>query len=446
MAFPTTGLLDDFNRGTGIGSNWTTGNTYGDGATAWTIVSNQAAPSSEYTDGTWTVANYGPDCEVYATIPVLQPQDRFFSLFLRHTGVGTTNTDGYVLEMQIRPGNENWRMYRVDNRTWTQIGTTDTSKAIAAGDKMGFEAVGSTLTAYVFQSGAWAQVFQVTDTTYNAAGRIGMGQFANANTQLRVDDFSGGTITSGSTPISGSDSATGTDAGSVSATVSGSQTATGTDAGAVSATIASSDTGTGTDGQALTVMPSSADSGTGTEAGTVQATGSSVESGGGSDSGSVSATLTGADAGTATDAGTVADITGGPDLISGSDSGSGTDSGVVTDLTPPPEEEEDLGDVSSIYGVPPRHLADSDHGVGFEGSSLVDLTPRKPLTIKLPEKVRKIFDGDAAVGTDGGSVGNTFAATDSATAFEGSDFQVTVDTVADADDGEFLMVLGLLSD
>jgi hypothetical protein len=193
-------------------------------------------------------------------------------------------------------------------------------------------------------------------------------------------------------PVSGSDSATGTDSGSVSATVPGSDTSTGTDTGTVSATASSSDSGTGSDaGTAAASVPAS-DSGTGTEGGVVTETGPGGEGGAGTEAGTVSATVPGADSGSGTDAGSVVDVTGGPTTITGSDSGTGTDVGTVVDLTvaePPPTGGGggDYGDETAIYGEPMRVLSDSDFAGAVEVGVIRDLTPapeRRRLRVILP--------------------------------------------------------------
>jgi hypothetical protein len=155
----------------------------------------------------------------------------------------------------------------------------------------------------------------------------------------------------------------------------GTDSATGSDAGSAAASVPASDSATGTEGSVVTE------------------TGPGGEGGAGSDSGTVSATVPGSDSGSGTDAGSVADITGGATPISGSDSGTGSESGVVVDLTPPvdtgPTGGADYGDESAIHGEPTRHLTGSDRAGSMELGFVVDLTPksvRPPLRIRLPQR------------------------------------------------------------
>jgi hypothetical protein len=66
MAFPTTSVLDNFNRAT-LGTNWTNDPFHG-GATAFPIQGSVAVGGTGYSEEWWNVATYGPDCECYVTI------------------------------------------------------------------------------------------------------------------------------------------------------------------------------------------------------------------------------------------------------------------------------------------------------------------------------------------------------------------------------------------
>jgi RHS repeat-associated protein len=66
----------------------------------------------------------------------------------------------------------------------------------SAGDKLGFRAVGSTLTAYHYTGGAWSSVASRTDSTY-ASGYIGLESYS---TSWTLDDFGGGAAVHGMVP------------------------------------------------------------------------------------------------------------------------------------------------------------------------------------------------------------------------------------------------------
>jgi hypothetical protein len=289
----------------------------------------------------------------------------------------------------------------------------------------------------------------------------------------------------GSTPVSGSDSATVTDAGAASVTASGSQTGAGTDAATVSATLSSSDSGsstesgtvqattpvagsdsgTGTDATgAVSVSASVSDAGTGTDSGVITDASAGGDTGAGSDAGSVtvsatlgesgsvseagsaSVTASGSDSGTATDAGTVTDLS--ATQVSGSDSASSFEAGTVVDVTPPPVEEEGGGDESSIYGVPARRLFDGDTGHASESGTVVKTAPPKPerpLRFILPGRRQRSpvagMDVGAAAETSAVDVGPLGGA-ESARAVEGSELL----DLTPEDPEEITMVMALLFD
>jgi hypothetical protein len=194
MAFPDiTTLLDDFNRAnenplTGwTNSFWTlhAGNLQVFGNEATGIAGN---PGTGKTSG-----DVGPDGCVFQSIPTVTTVDTHQAwLFLRLTGTGAT-LDGYVGEAQYNSGSDDsWKIYRLDDGTPTQIGSTG-SVNLAAGDRMGLRVVGTTLELFHYTGGSWNQTPKVstTDSTYSAAGKLGFGV---DDSTWRADDVSGGTI------------------------------------------------------------------------------------------------------------------------------------------------------------------------------------------------------------------------------------------------------------
>lgn len=186
MAFPTTGLLDDFNRANEnpIAGNWSTSALGGSG-NKWQLLTNQAtglgAPS-----GNWYLTSYGPDCEVYCTL-VTQAAD-IFTLWARTVNPSLSTLNGYRL-VWLSPS---LTITRIDGGVSTSIGA-DVGITFTNGDKLGMSCVGSLITSYLFHGGSWSQVDQVTDATYSAAGFLAME--TDIATAV-VDDFSGGTVVS----------------------------------------------------------------------------------------------------------------------------------------------------------------------------------------------------------------------------------------------------------
>ena len=174
MAFPTTSILDDFNRGS-LGAGWTV-----EGGSL-SLVSNQLRGNGYgYLNG----ASYGPDCEAYATIVVL-PASEEMNVVVRYD---PANQTGYGIR-KVGGANQ-WRLFRYD-AGYTSVSLALGSATFAAGDKLGVRAVGSTISAWLYSGGAWSKLAEVTDTTYTAAGRIWV---YIPGTTGRFDDLGGGAV------------------------------------------------------------------------------------------------------------------------------------------------------------------------------------------------------------------------------------------------------------
>ncbi len=208
---PTTGILDNFNRGsgTGLGADWTALFNRID------LISNEAGGSNNSTNlSFYNPATYGPDCEAYVTITALPADNNGIAVYLRLKDQASLVTlDGYLLAYARRAGTDEVWISRVDNITATQLGATF-SVEIAVGDKLLLRAVGDQLTAEHWNGATWTTLGTRTDATYGAAGYLGL---SIENTAARADDFGGGTYVpaSGDTEegegvVNGSTSLTGT--------------------------------------------------------------------------------------------------------------------------------------------------------------------------------------------------------------------------------------------
>lgn len=187
MSFPTTALLDDFNRADGApGGNWTSP-SMGESGTL-SIISQTLGNVS----GTWAGAlysgTYGPDAETYCTIATPGVSGQRFILWLRGSGSGTT-CSGYTLEIDCLGGS--WDLYRNSAGVGTWV--TSMSQIVGAGDQVGFSAIGSQIIAYHKPSGgSWTQKMTYNDASpILTSGWLGIKSFSNV---YRSDDFSGGTV------------------------------------------------------------------------------------------------------------------------------------------------------------------------------------------------------------------------------------------------------------
>lgn len=207
MAFPTTSVLDSFDR---ADANLTSGDW--DGPIRSTgppnilrILSNQVAMpgSGAGTGEAWyTPATY-TECEVFATVAALQDDTYFIDVIARIQAPGTTGTDFYMLELQKNAGTDTWDLYRCTNQSFTLL-TTLLSADASAGDKMGLEVTGTgstvTLRGYRYTGGSWAQIgSDYSDTSADritSAGYLGLAMSHAGSDPGRFDDFGGGEIVS----------------------------------------------------------------------------------------------------------------------------------------------------------------------------------------------------------------------------------------------------------
>lgn len=191
-AFPTNGVLETFTGSDNTSppnSNWTNADIR-DGAAGCDLEDNAVTGSGGTTrEGCyWNGSLFGPDAEAYATI-VNIGSTQYGAVCARLVNLGAGSTDGYCVEWD--DAGSVIRIYRVDNETGTLLGAT-IAQAITTTDKIGISTIGDQICAWFSNDGgAWTQLGCRTDTTYTAAGRIGLYVFGNASVGA-LDDFGGG--------------------------------------------------------------------------------------------------------------------------------------------------------------------------------------------------------------------------------------------------------------
>jgi hypothetical protein len=156
VAFPTTGLLDAFNRANGaLGANWTKGiyATTDSGLTITTnVVLSDGAGGRANAHGFWNPGTFGPDSE--ATLDVVSASGTVVGLWVRLSGT-TGSMNGYAWKRDI--GGATNEMSRYDAGAQTVLGVSTNGSGFAAGDSWGLEIVGNALKAYRKPSaGSWA--------------------------------------------------------------------------------------------------------------------------------------------------------------------------------------------------------------------------------------------------------------------------------------------------
>ena len=183
MSFPTTPVLDSFDRadeGPPPSANWTNS---GFGPNTLQVVSNLVRGVGGGGDAFWNVQKFGPDCEAFITTLSTAVN---WNVWVRRPDplVGPPHS-GY----RLRSSPTGYTFLRLDAGVTTQLGAAMVNAV--AGDTFGLSAVGDQLTATMIRSGVGSQLGVRTDSTYMSAGWIGM--YVNG-AGADADDFGGGTI------------------------------------------------------------------------------------------------------------------------------------------------------------------------------------------------------------------------------------------------------------
>jgi hypothetical protein len=203
MAFPTTGILDAFNR---ADENPLTAATWGtpiqSAKGSLKIVSTVVAVSTSGTSQQyWSVSTFGPDVELFMDVPTLPATTKGLGLYGRVANPGNASTaTAYGLAYTTDTG---FGYYKFTvGTTFTQLGSTDPT-AILAGDSIGLQITGgatTTLAGFRKTGGTWSPlpiVPTVTDSSspITAAGFIALEM---NDTTARTDNFGGGTVVTSS--------------------------------------------------------------------------------------------------------------------------------------------------------------------------------------------------------------------------------------------------------
>lgn len=199
MTFPTTSILDDFNRGdTGPppSASWVTPAAAVGGLK---VISSQLASDDDSYGyrSAWNTA-YGPDCEFYATCAAATNGTTQFELYIRMDSNQLANYftsgDGYVLIVSVNSGGAG--AFELDKVSTGVFSTLDfTNLTFVSGDSFGIQMIGSALKAFHKPAaGSWTEILSVTDGTFSGAGYTGL----MINDAVgRLDNFGGGTLSLG---------------------------------------------------------------------------------------------------------------------------------------------------------------------------------------------------------------------------------------------------------
>lgn len=189
LSFPTTGILDDFNRPneSPLGNGTWSGPLYSG--------ENQLSLSSHACDGStgnsyWSASQFGPDCECWWTLSRAAGNGEEMLVYARIANPNNASLDAYRVDVNFQAaGGEIIRIQRVDNASTTNLGVGVTQEVVA-GDSIGIACIGSSIQSwYKASAGSWTMLEQVTDATYGAAGYIGAEEVGGA-----FVPFGGGTV------------------------------------------------------------------------------------------------------------------------------------------------------------------------------------------------------------------------------------------------------------
>ncbi|MBK9008597.1 MAG: DNRLRE domain-containing protein [Anaerolineae bacterium] len=187
--FPSTSVLDNFNRANGpVGSNWQ-GNTGG-----YSIVSNQLDVTGS-SHMAWTGGPYGADQEVYVTFVNVDPDGGEQDLLLKSHSVGG---DTNVLEVWYNATDDVVKVVtHASSQGWVEHGAP-IPVTFNNGDQFGARAFADG-TVEVYKNDALIGTRNVSSWPYyDEGGLIGL-WFIDA-TDAILDNFGGGTITAGPAP------------------------------------------------------------------------------------------------------------------------------------------------------------------------------------------------------------------------------------------------------
>lgn len=197
MPFPTIStVLDDFNRANGaLGANW--GTLAGLGASAPSVDTNTWVAGDGYEGSYWSAATHGADCECYVTASDSAGAGLFFGVLLRLVDPGSAGTaDAYGFHYAPDNGGEVYIVIYEDG-VETEIGAREAWTTLTDGDAIGAEAISDALKLYTREGGTWTERVSRTNSVISGAGNMGLHTFDPGGIDLRLDDFSGGTIAGG---------------------------------------------------------------------------------------------------------------------------------------------------------------------------------------------------------------------------------------------------------
>jgi len=188
--FPSTSVLDNFNRANGaIGGNWS-----GQNDSSFAVSANQLAVTSSGLDSfaAWSPASFGADQEAYLTLSQISASGLEQGLLLK-----TASDASAAIKVIYMASSNAVRVFTYTPATgWVQRGA-DISVTFNNGDQFGARAKANG-DVEVYKNGSLLGTVSVTAwAPYSGGGYIGL-WYSNASGAI-VDDFGGGNVSSNPT-------------------------------------------------------------------------------------------------------------------------------------------------------------------------------------------------------------------------------------------------------
>jgi hypothetical protein len=180
--------LDTFNRRNenplSDGGRWSNGIS-GSAESGLRLQANVIGCTKTSTCTAWrNNATFGPDTEVWARVTTLPGVNNQLRLYARLQQPGLATHSGYMLRTSQLAGTDEVYLERID--AGAVVTRLTIPRELAVGDTILLRAQGATLEAWLKRGSTWSLLGSVTDSTYAAAGWVGLGIRGKTG---RLDDF-----------------------------------------------------------------------------------------------------------------------------------------------------------------------------------------------------------------------------------------------------------------
>lgn len=191
MPFPTTGILDDFNRANSgsLGANWTDA-IEASPTSGWAVSSNQGVQDAAnfFESSYWSAASFGPDLECFLTVRYNMTGSTRLEIWVRISSPGASN-NAYIFRCGRSADDTAFGWEKNVAGANSAIGADWVAGPLVTGDKVGVQVIGTSLQAYLDTGSGWVAQPNRTDGSITSAGNIGI----RARDAGVIDDFGGGT-------------------------------------------------------------------------------------------------------------------------------------------------------------------------------------------------------------------------------------------------------------